>query len=153
MPQDIAPFDFEHYQPRESVAIPTSRRALLRSVLTELHAFSEKVDGKPTLKLADLASLPDEDLARIRPIKAPDCTIRLRDQWVWAQPAGAAGPVALFPVDSPALAAFNLLNGNHDLQQVCQALIDQTHWPAERCWAYTRGLFLKLVSLRVCVPK
>ncbi|NMB88139.1 MAG: hypothetical protein GYA17_07250 [Chloroflexi bacterium] len=153
MDEQRSSFDFEHYQPRESTAIPTPRRGLLRAMLSELEAYNDQVDGKPTLKIADLASLPDEELAQIRPVRQPECKISLRDGLVWARPAATLDPVVLFPVDAPALAAFNLFDGKRDLREVSQALAGPTRWPPEKCWAYTRGLFLKLANQRVCVPK
>jgi hypothetical protein len=148
-----SPFDFEKYQPRESTPIPTSRRGLLRAVISEIHAYSGKVDGKLTLKLADLALLPNEELESIRPVRMDGCRINLRENMVWAQAVGQIEPAALFPVDSPALKAFNLFDGRHSLADIGLALAGETGWPDEKARAYTRGLFLKLVSLHVCVPK
>ncbi len=146
-------FEFDQYQPRETTTVPTPRRGLLRAMMAEVHALSDKVDGKPVLKLSDLAALSDEDLENIRPIKNPECKIRLRDQLVYATPPNAIEDIVLFPVACPALQAFNLFDGRHTLAEVSKYLLEETDWEDEKAWAYTRGLFLKLVNLRVCVPK
>lgn len=153
MSDHLSRFDFENYQPRESTPIPTSRRGLLRAMMSELHAYSGKVDGKLTLKLADLAALPDEELGLIRPVRLDGCRINLRENMVWAHVMGQIEPAALFPVDSPALIAFNLFDGRHNLADIGLALARESGWSNEKAKAYTRGLFLKLVSLHVCVPK
>jgi hypothetical protein len=81
------------------------------------------------MKTADLSALPDEELATVRPVREPDCKISLRDGLVWAKPTAVIEPLALFPVDAPALTAFNLFNGDHDLQAISQTLVDQTGRP------------------------
>jgi hypothetical protein len=149
----ISSFDFEQYQPREAEPISTSRRGLLRALMSEVHAYSGKVDGKPILKLADLAALTDEELAIIRPVRVNECKINLREKMVWAFPPDRIEPLLLFPIDSPALRAFNLFDGFHTLEEISQALVEETAWAREKAWAYTRGLFLYLVNAHVCVPK
>jgi hypothetical protein len=149
-PED--PFDFEHYQPRASVTIPTSRRGLLAGLFTELKAFNEKVEGKPTLKISDLGLLPEEEFAQLKPVLVKGCKIKLQKNQVWATPPAALEPVLLFPVDAPALDAFNLFNGKNTIEQIVCALIEKTGWADEKAQVYTRGLFLKLVTLRVCEP-
>ena len=145
-------FDFENYQPHESIPIPVPRRGLLSALATELGAYNKKVDGVPTLKTSDLGLLPQETFEQLKPLVVKGCQIRLQKGMVWATPPAAMEALVLFPVDAPALAAFNLFNGKTPIKTICAALAEKTGWPPEKARAYTRGLFLKLVSLRVCEP-
>ena len=146
------PFDFENYQPQGNIAIPVPRRGLLSAMISEVKAYNKKVDGAPTLKMSDLGLLPEDEFGMLKPMVVPGCKIKLEDKKVWATPPAAREPLLLFPVEAPALTAFNHFNGQTTIGQICQALSEKTDWPEQKSRAYTRGLFLKLVSMRVCVP-
>jgi hypothetical protein len=70
-----------------------------------------------------------------------------------ALPPGARQPLKLFPLDTPALAVYNRMNGQISLEANARCLVHETGWSAQRCLAYVRGLFLWLILARVCVPK
>ncbi len=152
MDKNTDPFDFENYQPHQAISIPISRRGFLSAVVTELKVFNKKADGVLTLKTADLGLLSEEDFNQLKPMVVPGCKIKLKDQMVWATPPAAMEPLVLFPVDAPALTAFNHFNGSNTIAQIRALLIEKTGWVEEKAQAYCRGLFLKLVSMRVCVP-
>jgi hypothetical protein len=58
----------------------------------------------------------------------------------------------LFLLDSPALLAFNLLNGQNSLAEVSRQVTDKQAWTKQRGFAYVRGLFLTLVQYGLCMP-
>ncbi len=152
MEMNANPFDFENYQPHETISIPISRRGFLSAIVTELKAFNKKADGQLTLKTADLGLLSEEEFDQLKPLVVHGCKIKLKDKMVWATPPAGMQPLVLFPVEAPALTAFNHFNGINTIAQIRVLLVEKTGWAEEKARAYCRGLFLKLVSMRVCVP-
>ncbi|MHB0875948.1 MAG: hypothetical protein ACYC5O_07885 [Anaerolineae bacterium] len=137
-----------------------SRRAAFRLPLQEARVMLGALRGKLPARLADLASLPDEQLAAIRPVLSQLFQVSVRDGWVCARlkqpPAtehGAPVEVCLFPMEQENLIAYNLWNGQHDLGETSQELASALDWPAERAFAHVRELFLSLAGRLVVVPK
>lgn len=144
-------FDFEEI-PYEDLNIHVSRRGFFDALADEIHGFSEKSDGKAVFSMARLGSLTDEELADIKPAIMEGCSIFSRDGSVWAKPKGALEPVELFPMNSPTLIIFNLMNGRTSIQEISLGLMEKTGWEEDRCRATTRTFFLNLVKGGVCRP-
>ena len=144
-------YDFENY-PRESLDIPVSRRALLSALAVNLAAQSKEINGEPVFKSSQVGILPDEEFAILKPVVIKGCQISIQDDFVCAKPCSAFDFIPLFPMDAPALAAFNQFNGMTTVAEISQALAEKTGWDVGRSFAYTRGLFLHLVMESVCCP-
>ena len=145
-------FAFEKF-PRGRLQFRLSRRQLWSALSTEFMVVRKEQQGEDTYKLSDLGALPDEALADVIPVVAPGCRISTGDGFVWGQPSAAAKPIQLFPLDSPALAAFNLFNGLTPLSEAAKYLAAATGWESALSFAFARGLFLSLVLAGVCAPK
>ena len=144
--------DFDSFPQRELV-FPLSRRELFSFLRTEFEVNEGETEGVPGYRLADLGSAPHEYLAHVIPLLVPGAVISVHDDWVWGQPAAAAKPIPLFPVQDNTTTTFNLMNGAHDLGSISLQLATQMAWPQERAFAFVRGLFLHLVHVRICAPR
>jgi hypothetical protein len=149
---EVDDFNFDQYQPQGMINIPLPRRSLISEMAQELKVYNEKVEGKPAMKLSDLGMLDYDDFGKLSPVILQDCQISLRDGMVFAKPKDELEPFILFPVESPALLVFNLFNGKHTIFEANEILRKNADWTDEKVQAYVRGLFLLLVSKRVCVP-
>lgn len=151
MPEAAEKYAFEKF-PRRKLNLGVTRRQLWSALTLELEVYGGKVDGGTAYRLADLGELPDEQLAEVVPEVVPGCEIAVRDGFVWARPSAARKPIQLFPLDSPALTAFNLFNGLTPLGEAGAQLAQRLGWDEARSFAYARGLFLCLVTTGICQP-
>lgn len=139
--------------PRAPLPFNVNRRRLFSALFTELEVSAGKNEGGTAYKLADLGVWPDEQLYMLTPVVAAGCQISLQAGLVCGQPAGTEKPIPLFPVDSPALLAFNQFNGQTLLGEAARQLAQQQAWEEAHAFAYVRGLFLWLVLAGVCLPR
>lgn len=135
-----------------ALRIPLTRREAMSAPLEWLRARSGDAEGRPALPLAPLGTMPDEELADLTPAIAPGCEILVREGAVWARRPGLAVPVRILAMTPSGLCAFNAMNGATTVGEIAGAVAAETGWPHDRAFAFARGLFLYLVSLRVCVP-
>ncbi len=152
MSEIIKNYDFENY-PRQPLPEMISRRDLLSALVTKIKVESRKNQGQRVLNLSELGNLSDEKLAPLIPMVLENSIISVKDDFVIGQPPGSAISHQLFPVHSPAMTAFDLINGFNTLEQISTRLANETGWANPRCFAYTRGLFLALVVAGLCRPK
>ena len=143
---------FESF-PHKALPIPIARSRFFSAVVEEMHAHSEKLDGKRVLKLSELGNYSDDDLQPIIPMIVPKSDISLKDGHIVGKSAMTGQSYRLFSVSSPALIVFNMINGNNTVKTISEALAKETEWTTERSFAYTRGVFLSLVIAGLCVPK
>ena len=144
-------YDFENF-PYQRLNFGLTRRQLWASLATNVQVYSGKAEGGTAYKLADLGCLPEEILAAVLPQVVPGCAITVEDGFVWGQPPGKPQAARLFPLDSPALTAFNLFNGQTALLEVSRQLSEAYAWDMAHSFAYARGLFLVLILTGVCLP-
>ncbi|MGD2253198.1 MAG: hypothetical protein PVF70_09830 [Anaerolineales bacterium] len=148
MTKDSDPFAFDQF-PRGWLQFGVSRRQFLPALLENL-----KVEGEETssFKLSELGTWPDKRLGQLIPQRAPNVRINLKDGWVYGQAPNSSTPFRLFPSNSPALSAFNQMNGKTRVSQIADVVAIENRWPGERAFAYVRGVFLYLVICRICMP-
>ena len=139
--------------PRRDLSFTCSRRNLWRALLQEIFVIRGSVKGGQGRRLSDLGSLPDDQLAQVRPIVNPDCEIFVDQGHVWGRFKKTEATVKLFPPQKENLAIFNLFNGRHRLGEIGSLLAQEMGWDEVRAFAHVRDLFLSLVSRLVCVPK
>lgn len=144
-------FDFENY-PRKRLQFGLTRRQLWTNLLHSTNVQVAKAEGGRAFELADLGELPDNRLAIFIPQVIPGTTITANEGFVWGQLANSERVIQLFPLDLPALTAFNAFNGQNTLLDASEILQAQTTWEQDRCFAYVRGLFLSLVVHGICQP-
>jgi len=152
MSKSLTNYTFEEF-PRSSLKFKFNRRQFFSTLAGEVQVHKGQTQGGSAYKLPQLGSLPDEQLACYIPMVVPDCTISVKEGFVWGQPPALGQMVKLFPTEPPALLAFNRFNGLTPLGAVGHRLAQEMGWERERGFAYARGLFLHLITLGVCLPK
>jgi len=145
-------YAFEKF-PRGTLVFTYNRRELWSALRANMEAVAKKAQGGAVYTLADLGDFPDEQIAEVTPIVVPDCQISERDGFIWGQAPNTPHTVCLFPSNSPALAAFNLFNGINFVCEASAELATIMNWDPDHSFAYTRGLFLALVTAGICQPK
>jgi len=128
------------------------RRAFFRCAARETVVWFEELRGRRHVKFDDLLKLPPEAIAAIVPGICPGVRIIPAEGHVLAQLEGASDAVDLFPSDEANLAVFNRFNGRNTIGQVVTELSAVMEWPPERSLEHVKGLFFRLLWLRVCAP-
>lgn len=139
--------------PRGRLVFTYTRRGLLTSFLQNVEVVEAQEQGQRTHTLADLGNWPDDELGEVTPLVVPGVEIITKDGFVWGQPPNTTEPICLFPIESPALIAFNLFNGLNFVSETSAELAGATGWDYTYSFAYTRGLFLSLVVAGICLPR
>jgi hypothetical protein len=143
-------YAFEDF-PRKELRFVLSRRQLFTDLIMQALVMVGEADGGMGFRLSQLGSLPDAELAHLVPAIRPDCAITSTDEFVWGKLPDEPQAIPLFPRQPATLCAFNAMNGRTALGAIGRKLAHEMGWEPERGYAFTRGLFLHLVQLRVCV--
>lgn len=145
-------FAFEMY-PRRDLAVKIDRRQMFRTFATASEVREGQRRGGNAFTLSSLGSLADELLGLLVPATIPGCRIAEDSGLVWAHLPGADRPVALFPIDSPARTILHRFDGRSMVEVIARDLAADQEWSEAKAFAYTRGLFLHLTVLGVCLPR
>jgi len=138
--------------PRRDLPFTCSRRQFWRALLQEVFVISGSLKGRQGCRLSELGSLPDDQLAQVRPIVNPDHETFVEQGHIWSKCKKTEATLKLFPAEKENLVAFNLFNGRHSLGEIGERLSQEMDWDEARGFAHARDLFLSLVSRLVCVP-
>lgn len=128
------------------------RRQIFHKLVTDVRVSEGRSRGGVALRLADLGSLPDEQLAFFCPALVPGCALVEDAGVLWAAVAEQGGRVRLFTPTRESRLAIDSFNGATPLRDVAHNLARHTGWDLDHSSAYVRGLFLHLVTLGVCLP-
>jgi len=131
---------------------PIDRRLCFRYFARDTMAWVEEVFGKPQVQLTDLPTLPAEVLGELIPQVCPGVRILPQETRVCGRLEGANETLTLFSRNNANLFVFNRFNGQQTLGAIARELGAEMNWPCDRAFVYVRGLFFRLVGLRVCVP-
>lgn len=140
---------------RDKPSFDRGRRAFLLAMLQELPVLHGTLKGGQGFRLTDLSALPDQQLARIRPIVNPDYVILVQDGAVWARYRHRQEPpIRLFGTDEgEKQRTFNLFDGRHTLGEIGSQLSRALGEDEATAFSRARDLFLALVRHMVCVPR
>ena len=138
--------------PPADLTFPCSRRTFWRALLQEICVTASSLDGRDNVRLSELGTLPDEELARIRPAINPACEISLADGHVCVRHEAAQATRKLFPIERANLIAFNWFDGKHEIGEIGRRVAREMGWDEPHAFAHTRELFLSLVAQLVSVP-
>lgn len=141
-------------QQNANFSVAYSRRGFWRGLLHEAFVVSGLLKGGQACRLSDLASLPDEELARVRPAVHRACDIFVDGDQVWSHCRETGDRVCLFPTaDTASSAALGMFDGHHTLGQVGKRLAQTLDWDEARAFAHARDLFLRLAERLICLPR
>lgn len=135
--------------PRGRLAFRVTRRKFLPSLLQNLHAHSSDA---PAHGLDELGNWGDAALGNVIPTVNPGVKISVQGGQVFGKPKSFEKPLRLFATNSPALRAFNQMNGFHSLSEIANSLAGENQWDEKHSFLYVRGLFLWLVLCLICEP-
>jgi hypothetical protein len=130
-----------------------SRRQFWRALLQEVVVTYDAFKGRDGFALSELGKLPDEQMARVKPILHPDCETFVEQGYVWSRCKETEATFRLFPVVRANMMVFERFDGQHDLGEIGEYVGREMAWEPARGFAHARKLFLLLVSRLVCVPK
>jgi hypothetical protein len=139
--------------PRVVLPAKINRRQFFHDLINDLRVRRASQEVNPTYKLADLGILPDVQLAKVIPILLPGVQIILRDGFLFGSAQEKDEPWKLFPEDTPAVRVLRYFDGLHSIASTASMLAAETGWEKSLAFAYTRGVFLWLVMLKLVVPK
>ncbi|MBI3150875.1 MAG: hypothetical protein HYZ21_01975 [Chloroflexi bacterium] len=142
------PFAFEAF-PRGWLAFRITRRQFLPGLLDNIHAYCADA---PAHGLDELGTWDNEKLGSVIPKINPGVKVSVKDRQVYGQPKTFDKPLRLFATNSPALHAFNQMNGFNSLREIANSMAEENHWSCEHSFNYARGLFLWLVLCLICEP-
>jgi hypothetical protein len=141
-------------QPRRNLDFACSRRKFLPSLLREAIITLGMLRGGQGCRLSDLGSLPDGQLAEVRPLVSPACEILMHEGLVSARHRQTGVVVPLFAADErEKTRALELFDGNHTLAAVGERLAQEMGWDGAEGYAQAREFFLFLVGQLVCFPR
>jgi hypothetical protein len=139
--------------PRRDLPFTCSRRQFWRALLQEGFVILGSFKGGLAYQLSELGSLPDDQLAQVRPVVNSDHEIFVDQGYVWSKCKKTEATLKLFPMEKENLVAFDLFDGRHTLGEIGERLSQEMDWDEARGFAHVRDLFLSLVSHLVCVPR
>jgi hypothetical protein len=131
-----------------------SRRAFWRALFQEVLVASGVLHGGRECRLEDLGRLPDDVLARIRPMVHPACEIFVDGEYVCSRSRQKAEAVKLFRNDDTVNgAALGMFDGERTLGEVGACLAEARG--QEEAWGFARAreLFLALANSLICIPR
>jgi hypothetical protein len=138
--------------PHHDLSFICSRRRFWLALLQEIFVIQGSFKGGQDCRLSELGSLPDHQLAHIKPVVHPDCEIFVDQGHVWSRCKKTEVTLKLFPIGQANLLAFNMFDGRHGLDEIGERLSQEMGWDQAAGFAHVRDLFLSLARSLVCVP-
>jgi hypothetical protein len=135
--------------PRDYLYRGITRRQFFDSVKAELLIFARNEGGS---KIPDLGIMKDDELFDLIPRILPKTKLIPEDSAVWAIPPGFTQRICLFEIEPNTLHVFNQINGYNKLIDIARSLSLYSGMTINRAFLFTRGFFLTLVKLHVCLP-
>lgn len=140
--------------PRDNLTFSCTRRSFLPALLRETVVTLGMLRGGLGCRLSDLETLPEDQLAQLKPTVNPAYEILVEEDCVWGRHRKTGAMVSLFSMgERENLLAFNLFDGIQDLGQAGRRLAQEMEWEEARGFAHVKEFFLLLVGKLVCVPK
>lgn len=139
--------------PQRDLSFVCSRRRFWLALLQEIFVIRGSFKGGQGWQLSELGRLPDDQLARVKPVVHPDCEIFPDQEHLWSRGKQTGVTLKLYPAERENVLALELFDGQHDLGEIGERLAREMGWDQARGFAHARDLFLSLVSRLVCVPK
>ncbi len=146
----------EEKHPHRDLSFTCDRRTFFRALLQEAFVIRGSIkEGGQGGRLSALGSMPDEQLAQVRPVVSDDCEILVDQGHVCARyKSKEQPPIRLFSVEEEGnRMAFNMFDGQHTLSEIDSRLAQEMGWDEPMAFTHVRDLFLTLVERAVCHPK
>lgn len=128
------------------------RRFFFRDLARQTVVFAEELRGTPHVTFDELFKLQPEKIGARIPRICPGVRIVPEEGQVLGRLPDAKEAVAPLRTAGENLAVFNRFNGQNTAGQVVREASAAMVWSEERSFDRVKGLFFRLVRLRVCVP-
>ena len=123
--------------PRPDPSFTCSRRTFFRALFQEIAIIHRSLKGRPGYRLTELGSLPDCQLAEVRPTLNPDRETFVDQDHVCSRSKKTQATLKLFPPDKENLMAFEMFDGRHDLSEIGSHLAQEMGWGETRAFAHS----------------
>lgn len=139
--------------PRGALPTAINRRQFFQGIIHDLRTIRTDDAAPKSIRLTDLGSMPDDELAQVVPTLLPECVISVHHGYVWGNQPEDKDAIRLFPQDIQANFVLGLFDGKNTVRFASEVLAEQFGWDANLAFAYTRGVFLWLVVAKLFAPK
>jgi hypothetical protein len=139
--------------PRRELPFKCSRRTFFRALFQEAAVVRGSFKGGQGCRLSELGSLPDDQLAQVRPIVNPDCEIFVDQGYVCSKSKTTEAISKLFPAERENRVVLDMFDGRNGIGEIGRRLAQEMDWDETRAFAHARDLFLSMVQRAVCVPR
>lgn len=136
---------------KHSMAV-VNRRDLLRVLLREAHAVAGELSGRPHLRLSQIATLADGQIAKIRPRILSGVSIIAVGGWLHAADRERPGGVRLFESTSETDFVVAAFTGEKSIEQLSDEYTARFGGSREAAFRHIKECVLELVRVGVCVP-
>jgi hypothetical protein len=139
---------------RRDPSFACSRRRFFPALLREAAVTLGMLRGGFGCRISDLSGLPDDQLAKIKPVLNPMYEILVEQDQVLGKNRETEAIVQLFSKEEEeSRLAFSLFNGKHTLAQVGERVAEEMGWDGTEGFAHAKEMFLSLVTHLVLVPQ
>jgi hypothetical protein len=135
--------------PYAELTYQIDRKQFFRSLRKELNLLA--TDGK-RMKISELGVMQEEELSKLIPRIIPGTKISFQDQCVWGITSDSSQKIKLFMADPFSVPVFNRINGHKSIGRITVEAATLGNLEPSCAFRFVRGLFLTLVSLKVCLP-
>jgi hypothetical protein len=139
--------------PHRNLPFKCNRRTFFRALFQEATVVRGSFKGGQGCRLSELGSLPDDQLAQVRPIVNSDCEMFVDQGYVCCKSKTTETISKLFPAERENLVVLDVFDGRHDMGEIGSHLAQEIGWDKARAFAHARDLFLSMVQRAVCVPR
>jgi hypothetical protein len=139
--------------PHRNLPFKCSRRTFFRALFQEAAVVRGSFKGGQGCRLSELGSLPDDQLAQVRPIVNSDREIFVDQGYVCSKSKTTETISKLFPAERENLVVLDMFDGRQDIGEIGHRLAQEMDWDETRAFAHARDLFLSMVQRAVCVPR
>ena len=139
--------------PRRDLPFKCSRRTFFRALFQEAAVIRGSFKGGQGCRLSELGSLPDDQLAQVRPIVNSDREMFVDQGYVCSKSKTTETISKLLPAERENLVVLDMFDGRHDLGEIGSHLGQEMGWDETRAFAHARDIFLSMVQRAVCVPR
>jgi hypothetical protein len=129
-----------------------NRRRFFRSLVGEVISLFEEIRGTPQCRISELFHLPDQTLAKVKPLVQPNIVIAQEQGQVYAYPPGRQEGILLFPAEDENITILEQFNGKLTIAAIAKEFAENNSWSDERAFLFVKDIFLSLVELHICVP-
>ncbi len=139
--------------PDSNIASPVApRRSFFRLMLAEAISLAEEVQGRPQMRLSELAQVPDEVLRRISPVFNATRSYALENNCVLLQHRKRGTSQTVYQLDASEHYVLRFFDGQHTLEEIGRRVADEFGQDEAAAYQKVKALFIALAKYAICHP-